>query len=408
MSKILRVLGWVTALAGPALPAVAQALAERVVVVSPAVGETIDGGEKARFGLFPYYSANDFLEARFVRAQTSDSALTLRTRLRNGRELTRPFTPAEFQAVRESIDRRRQELGAPGGPAAAPGRPVAAPGPARGGSEIVGRTYSVELRSGSTFNGVLRAATATELEFDTQDMGVVRVQRDNLKSMALLTAAQAAKGYDDVGNGNRLFFAPTARNLRRGEGYVQNLELFFLSANYGVTDNFSMGALVTLIPDAGTSNLVALTPKFSFPVADKVHVGAGALLLFNTDEAGGIAYANSTYGSADNNLSLGLGYGFTARGGLINTPILVLGGAVRVARRVSLINESYFVAGKYFGNYTVVPGIAGIRVAGPRIGGSLGIAYVFFDYRQGYFDDTSRFQGFPFAEVTVRFGKIKN
>ena len=395
MSKILRVLGWTTVLAGPALPAVAQAPAERVVVVSSAVGETIDGGEKARFGLFPYYSANDFLEARFVRAQTPDSALTLRTRLRDGRELARPFTPAEFQAVRESIDRRIQELGAQGVPiAAAPGSPVAAPVPASGGSEIVGRTYSIELRSGTIFNGVLRAATATDLEFDTRDLGVVRVQRTNLKVMALLTVAQAAKGYTDVGNGTRMFFAPTARNLRRGQGYVEDIDVVLLAANYGITDNFSVGVLLPVIPVL-VGRVFAFTPKVSVAVSEKFHVGVGALYarasLGNSSVGGGVAYGVGTYGTADDNVTLGLGYGFTDQGETARTPVVVLGGAKRVSNRFSVLNETYLAN-------TGILGLVGGRYHTERFSGCLGFAYG--TALDGFF--------FPaYFEAAYRFGKFK-
>ncbi|UOQ98447.1 hypothetical protein MUN81_02920 [Hymenobacter sp. 5317J-9] len=300
----------------------------------------------------------------------------------------------------------------PTGPTAPASAGVPAPAAAGSVSEIVGRTYSVELLSGNTFVGVLRSSGAQELEFQTQDLGVVRVQRVNLKQLVLLSAEQATRGYDDVGNGNRLFFAPTARNLRKGEGYVQNLELFLLSVNYGVTDNFSIGALASIIPGAGSYNFVGLTPKVSFPVAEKFRLGAGGLLLFNREGAYGITYANGTYGSADNNLTLGVGYAYSGTDGFYSTPVFVLGGATRVSRRISLMNETYLVrSSDSYGTATAVLGIAGLRYATSRIGGGLGLAYVYGSYqdngnsstRFGYDNGTA----YPFGEVTVRFGRIK-
>ncbi|WP_460503078.1 hypothetical protein, partial [Hymenobacter agri] len=83
---------------------------ERVLVVHPAVGPEIDAAEKARFGLFPNYAADDFQAARFVRSLTPDSAITLKTTLRNGRQLTRPYLPEEFAAVHDVIEQRQREL----------------------------------------------------------------------------------------------------------------------------------------------------------------------------------------------------------------------------------------------------------------------------------------------------------
>jgi hypothetical protein len=258
---------------------------------------------------------------------------------------------------------------------------------------------------------VLQAATPTELEFLTKDLGVLRIKRSDVKQMVLLTADRANKGYDDVGNGNRLFFAPTARNLRRGEGTVQDIYIFLLGVNYGITDNFSMGALFTWLPEAGSDNLFALTPKVSFPVSEGVHVGGGGLLVFVGGANINIVYGNTTFGSADNNLTAGVGYSFI-RGEYINTPIFMLGGATRVGRRISLMNESYVLrVSDQYSNATLVGGIAGLRVAATRISGSLGLLYGYYAYdsryNSGYPDTDSGTQWHPFAEVTFRFGKVK-
>ncbi|HEX8329159.1 MAG TPA: hypothetical protein VF629_16620 [Hymenobacter sp.] len=376
-------------LALTSLPAWAQSSAERILVVSPAVGELIDGAEKARFGLFPNYAADDFQEARFVQALTADSAITLRTRLRGGREVARPYTAAEYAAVQTTIARRAEELGISGAAPAA--RPSATPAATnRSTPEIIGRTYSVELSSGSSFTGVLRAATPLELEFDTKDLGIVRVQRSNVASFALLNAEQARRGYDDVGNGTRMFFAPTARNLRKGEGYVQDIDIFLIGANYGITDNFSVGVLVPVLPGLGL-NVFAITPKFSVPVNDKFNVGAGVLYANAFGYGGGIGYGVATYGTADNNLTLGLGYGFGG-GDVSSSPVVVVGGNLRVARRLSLVTETYVVDGG-------LAGLIGARVAASRVSGSLGLLYVSGNEIGGIYP--------AYAEFAYRFGKIK-
>lgn len=383
MNTPLRSLCQVSALALLSLPVFAQNPTERVLVASPAVGEVIDGAEKARYGLFPFYSADSYQEARFVRSLSPDSAITLRVRLRDGRQVDRPTALAEFLAVREAIEQRIKEVGN-AVPMAAPAQsPNGAPEPGATGQrmekpakpnavpEILGRTYSVELMTGSSFMGVLRGATAQELEFETKDLGVLRVQRYNLRRLELLTGDQANKGYADVGNGTRLLFAPTARNLRRGEGYVQDILVYFIGANYGITDNISLGVLVPILPFiAGTA--FALTPKVSFPVTEKFSVGAGALYArisaFGESAGGGIGYGLGTYGTADANLTMGLGYGFTDGGETSSSPVVVLGGAKRISNHISLINETYVFDGGLLG---LVGGRFHIR----RFSGSLGFAY---------------------------------
>jgi hypothetical protein len=381
----------------------------RTITVHPAVGPTIDAAEKARFGLFPNYAPDDFQEARFVRSLTPDSTITLNTSLRDGRQLIRTCLPVELATIHDIIERRQRELGV-GSPQelATAGRPTA-PGTT---AEMLGRSYSVEVRSGNRFVGVLQAATAETLDFDTPDLGRVHVLRGNLKELVLLNAEQARKGHDYIGNGERLFFGPTARNLRKGEGSVQDIDVFLLTANYGFTDNFSLGVIATFIPQAGTDNLVGLTPKASVPLSSNVRVGVGALALFRGGQTAGVTYANATVGSADNNLTGGLGFGFGS-GGFGSTPVFMVGGATRVGKRISLVDETYIVhSGSRNGTLsaTGVAGIAGVRVTWPRISGGLGLAYVGLNYNDTYSSGSisnTNGQVLPYLDVAFRFGGVK-
>ena len=293
-------------------------------------------------------------------------------------------------------------------PTTAPPSEVAPTLPAQGPGEVVGQAYSVDLRSGTSFSGTLRAATVQDLTFDTRELGTVTVQRYNLRQLVALTPAQARRGYGDVGNGTRLLFGPTARNLRRGEGYLQDAYVFILGVNYGVTDNFSIGALFTAVPGVGSDNFFTLTPKASAPVGENLRLGGGAIIGLAGGGAFGITYANSTYGSADHNLTLGLGYGF-ADGAFASTPVIQLGGATRVSRRVSLMNETYFFRtddGYYRESY--VFGIAGVRLTGERLSGSLGGLYAITYNSSTYYGGGSSGDGgvLPYAEISYRFGRI--
>ena len=277
--------------------------------------------------------------------------------------------------------------------------------------EVIGDRYRVELVSGRTFTGVLRAATPDELEFETTERSVVRAPRGNFKQLQRLAPEQARDGYDDVGSGDHLFFAPTARNLRKGEGYVQDLELYLLSANYGISDHVSLGLLASVVPAAGSYNFIGLTPKVSFPTSEKVHVGVGGLLLVNRKGAFGVTYANATYGSADRNLTAGLGYAYTGGGGFARSPVFMLGGGARVSRRLALMSETYFVRNSNsYGTANGVFGIGGLRFVTPRFGAGLGVAYVYATYQDSGTGNLNfgfaNGSAYPFGEVTLRFGKI--
>lgn len=368
----------------------------RPYIVSPVVGEVIDRQEKATYGLFPYYAADNFLEARFVQALSPDSAITLRATLRDGRTALRPFSATEIAALRTTIETRQRELATMQQPAAA--------------ADSIGRRYRVTLRASSSFDGELTARRPQQLEFMTKDLGVVQVDRANIMRMEDLTTELARRpaSWYDIGNGNRLFFAPTARNLRKGEGSLQDINVYVIGANYGITDNLSLGLMTSVIPGVPLRyQFVALTPKISARISEKWHAGAGLLYLripdFGNDGAFGVglAYGVATYGSADNNLTVGLGYGF-AGGEIGATPVLQVGGQTRVSRRVSLISENYIIANSEAG----MGGLYGAKINWRRTSLGLGAGYALaFDYAGETGGVISSYILPIYYDFTFRFGK---
>ncbi|UYZ58096.1 hypothetical protein [Hymenobacter latericus] len=349
----------------------------RLIILSPVVGEVIDAQEKATYGLFPYYSTDSLAEGRLYRALRPDSTVTLLTRFRDGNTRRRIIGPEELQAARAAVAR----------PVALPAQ-TAVPQAKGAQPDSIGTMYSVELRSGNSFVGTLAASRPAALEFTTRDLGRITVQRDNIRSMQPLTVEQTRRGWDPVGNGTRLFFAPTARMLRKGEGYVQDVNIFLIGANYGITDYFSVGALVPVLPGTQLS-LVALTPKVGVPVTEKVNLAAGVLFVTGFGSSAGIAYGAGTYGTADQNATLGLGYLF-AEGEVESSPVVLVGGAARISRRISLVNETYIFDGG-------LGGLAGVRMAAARLSGSLGFLYL-----------SGLNTIFPaYLEAAYRFGKVK-
>jgi hypothetical protein len=310
------------------------------------------------------------------------------------------------------------------------GLPSGVPSPAASEEYLLGRTYRVETTQGTAFTGTLVSMSLTALEFDAQELGRISLGRGQIRRADLqgpvAVGAFAKPGYFDIGNGNRLFFAPTGRGLRKGENSLQAVSLYFFGGNFGVTDYLSLGGYVSLIPGIGLGNqFVLLTPKVSLPVSEKVHVGIGALYLRIPDFDGsldraygaGILYAAATYGSADNNVTAGLGYGFFD-GEVGSTPILQVGGQKRVSRRVSLISENYIVADARAG----MGGLYGIKINWRRTSLGLGAAYVYtfpYDETETYFNGNQNVsqtyrrggEGFTtyvipvYYDFTFRFGK---
>ena len=252
-------------------------------------------------------------------------------------------------------------------PTAAPPAPAgAAPAvaaPAEGSSRLpetflLGRIYRVETRQGTAFNGTLVSMSLTSLEFDANELGHITLDRAQIRTADLVGARQptAQAGYYDIGNGNRLFFAPTGRGLRKGEATLQDAELYLVGLNYGITNSLSMGGYMSVFPGVSLGQqFLMLTPKLSYPISDKLHMGFGLLYIRvptgdifgggsgGSATAAGIGYGTLTYGSADDNFTVGLGYGFV-EGEIGSTPTIQVGGQKRISRRISLISENYLIA----------------------------------------------------------------
>jgi len=264
-------------------------------------------------------------------------------------------------------------------PAPAPADPVASPS---SGPYLLGRVYRIETMQGTTFTGTLVSMSLTALEFDAKELGNIKLDRSQIRLAELQGAVRPGARSDryDIGNGNRLFFAPTGRGLRRGEGTLQDVDVYLIGVNYGITDNLSVGGYMSAFPGLGLDEqFLVFTPKLSFPVSDNVHFGAGVLYVrvptFDSRGSGigaGIGYGALTYGSADNNVTVGVGYGFVS-GDVGSTPIVQVGGQVRVSRRVSLISENYIIADAQAG----MGGLYGMKLNWRRTSLGLAAAYLY-------------------------------
>lgn len=146
----------------------------------------------------------------------------------------------------------------------------------------------------------------------------------------------------------RLLFSPTAIPLRKGEGYFSDFWIFFISAATGVTDRFTLGGGMSILPGLRLDrNVFYALPKYTVINRSEAKIAVGGLLALvpysdNSSKSVGILYGVGTLGSRENNITLGTGFGYVG-GTLSNKPVLTLGGQARVSRRLALITENWFL-----------------------------------------------------------------
>ncbi|HYR09928.1 MAG TPA: hypothetical protein VEQ60_19295, partial [Longimicrobium sp.] len=177
-----------------------------------------------------------------------------------------------------------------------------------------------------------------------------------------------------------LFFAPTARGVRKGEGYLGVYELFFPFVTYGVTDRFTISGGTPIVPEA-IGKVFYLAPKYEVLRTPTASAAVGVLALFATEQeeigSAGLLYGVGTFGTPDQALTVGATVPFIAAEGeseVGNDPVLMLGGESRMTRRTKFITENYFMPSESGGLLS-----GGVRFFGERLSADFGIGAAFGD-----------------------------
>jgi hypothetical protein len=212
-------------------------------------------------------------------------------------------------------------------------------------------THILRTRDGSTLIGRVVAEGPDTVRFESNGALLV-LARSQIADLRAIEPGQLRQGeywFPDP-NRTRLFFAPTARMLAQGEGYFSDSYLLLLNVAGGVTSRFTMGGGLSIIPSTNPQNNVFyLTPKLGLVEEPNFGLAAGALIGFagfegieDKNRSFGMLYGVGSVGSSDSHFDFGAGWGY-AGGRVSGDPAIMLGGATRVSRRVSLLTENYFV-----------------------------------------------------------------
>jgi hypothetical protein len=238
----------------------------------------------------------------------------------------------------------------------------------------------IRLRDGSAVLGRITQSWGDSARVESM-AGVLMLRRASVASVKLVSASSIHDGvyWPDDPNATRLFFGPTGRMLKKGEGYVANHWLFFMDGYGGVTDRFTLGGAMTLVPSGNfiRNNIYFISPKVAITQSDRFNTAVGvwagrapfsdALGSANTF---GIAYGVATWGGPDGALTLGGGYGF-AEGKVARNPVVMVGGTRRLSRRVSFVTENWI-----FPNVDHPLVSAGLRLIGENVSWDLGMITV--------------------------------
>lgn len=225
------------------------------------------------------------------------------------------------------------------------------------------------LDDGSTLVGRITKVGENEVDFKT-DVGKVTIAIAKIKDIKEMSVSAMKGGQYWFPNPNRtrLLVGPTARNLKAGEGYFVDLWVFFPGIAYGVTDYFTIGGGLSIIPGLD-HQLFYLTPKVGYSATEMIDVALSVMIFRIWDETAYMGLCNVTYGTDDVSLTLGLGAAWNDNG-MSDNPAATLGGEYRVGRRVALVGESWYIPGDKDSGALL---LGGLRLLGENMTIDIGI-----------------------------------
>ena len=211
------------------------------------------------------------------------------------------------------------------------------------------QTQILIIDDGLTFIGRIIEIGEKKIKFETK-YGVMTISIFQITDLKLVSDDQLKDGKYWFPNPNcsRLFFAPTGRMLKQGEGYFADYFIFFPTVTYGITNNFTLGGGFSIVPGLDLFEQILLfTPKIGIKTSKKMDLAVGALIVKLPEDApsAGILYGVSTFGSLDKSITVGLGYGYIGDK-FADKPMIVLGGESRTSRNISLVTENWLVPEK--------------------------------------------------------------
>lgn len=212
--------------------------------------------------------------------------------------------------------------------------------------EVIDTTYSdtlnyfISTNDGGQFIGKILSKNDREFYVETRDKGKIYIPKYAISEIKPATESNKMNGnlFSPNPHPSRYYYAPSAFPVEKGSGYINCTYYLLYQAQYGLTDNISIGGTMTVLGMPALFNA-----KWSQKIAPKLHVSVGGQIgktWWSNDGAGlGIGFMNVTVGSEESNLTVNIGKGFY---GSKSINIVSGSGIQRISKKLSLIVEGWF------------------------------------------------------------------
>lgn len=238
------------------------------------------------------------------------------------------------------------------------------------------KVYKIETVDGSNFFGKIKEIDSLIIEISLTTDDKLTINRKNIVKLSEISIENIVDGVYRFPNPNPhvYFLTSSAIEMKKGEAYYQNTYVFLNSFRVALSDNFNIGAgfeLLSLI--SARDPLLWLTPKYDFEISDGIR-GSSSLLFLKLPSSQyslfGIWSVGATFGNKENNLSVGMGFGFVDSDFNTN-PAITISGMTRLSRKLMFVSENFLTYEREF----IYLMFYGLRILGETMAFDIGFAF---------------------------------
>ncbi len=274
---------------------------------------------------------------------------------------------------------------------------ASSPAQAQEAAPAAEQPVQVILLDGSKLIGTIVSEKADTLHFRTAAGVEMTIPRAQVARIETLSGAVVGGRYlRRDPNATRLFFAPTARSLGGGRGYLALYYIFFPYVSAGVGNVATLGGGISLLPGA-EEQLLYGAAKLTVFEQREVALAAGAFAATVTGgrEAAGAFFGTATLGGAEAAVTVNVAFAFGG-GEVADRPVLQLGGEYQLSNQFKLLSENYVVPGV---KDAVVVSL-GLRFLAERLSADFGLFAA-----PTVLDETEGFPLIPWISFSYAFGR---
>jgi hypothetical protein len=229
------------------------------------------------------------------------------------------------------------------------------------------------LNDGSRVYGVVESETGEEVMFRTTSGAMLRAPRARIMSMRPVVGRMVKGEFRrEDPNNTRLLFGPTGRALPKGQVYLGVYQVLMPFVQVGITDRISIGGGTPLVFNTREDwdRLYWVTPKVQVFSRNGVHAATGLFHGFAGDDSAGIAYGVVTRDLSSGAFTIGGGLAYSSDGH--RGAVVMVGGEAPVRRNIKWVTENYV-----WNSAVVTSG--GFRFFGERLSADLALGFFIAD-----------------------------